>query len=285
MTCEVCAGPTVPLQLDATNALSQCVRCGHLLRDPDRAPAGHRDQAYGGEPALDKARLALTYRSLRRHSRPASVFEVGFGTGAMLRHFLDDGAAVAGADPDQLGLAVDPVVAAHGRLVRAPMEQIDPDAFDVDLVFGVHVLEHVVDPMRTLELAFDLLRPGGQVQFFTPAGDSDGLRHFGADWWMLEDPTHVRFFTARSAQRAAEKAGFVDVQVDRPVLDSITTDAGSLARRITRARGRAPRSRGALDSTVVLAAAAVTGPLVVAGRALRAGLRPTLQLIARRPAS
>lgn len=263
--------------------LTRCTDCGHLVRDLDRAPAGHRDLAYGGEPTLDRARLALTYRAMRRSAPDGgvrSVFEIGYGTGSLLRRFLDDGAHVAGADPDQLGLAVDEQVRRHGDLAHGTVEEIEPGSLEADLVYGVHVLEHVLDPARTLRVAHDLLRPGGQVQFFTPAGDSIGPRAYGAAWWMLEDPTHVRFFTARSAEQALRDAGFTDIEVRRPLLDSLTTDAGSLARRVS----RSVRPHGALGSRAVLAGALATTPAVVAVRAAYPAARPTLQLIARRAA-
>lgn len=283
MACEVCGGPLRDRRLDADNVLAECEVCGHLERDLTRAPARHRDAAYGGEPALDRMRLDLTYRALRRAfdgaAPPRSVFEIGYGTGALLRRFHDDGALIAGADPDQLGLAVDPVVRAAGRLFPTGIEQVDPGQVQVDAAYGVHVLEHVDDPAQTLRQAYALLRPGGAVQCLTPSGDSDGLRTFGSAWWMLEDPTHVRFFTAESLGRAARAAGFTDVAVQRPVLDSLSTDVASLARRT----GRTDVAQGALAARPVLAAAAVTAPVVLAARAVRPRLRPTLHLVARRP--
>ncbi len=277
--CEICGGLMRGRALAPGQVLAECVACGHLARDLRSAPAGHRDLAYGGEPALDRLRLALTYRALRRHADPGSVFEIGFGAGHLLRRFADAGASVAGADPDQLGVEVDPVVRAAARLHDGPVESVPGDEPQVDLVYAVHVLEHVADTDETLVAAWRLLRPGGVLQCLTPAGDSDGLRVFGPAWWMLEDPTHVRFFTARSLERAALRAGFTDVTVRRPVLDSLTTEVASMVRRV---RPR-PRPTGVLGRPAMLAAGAACAPAVVALRAVRPALRPTLQLIARRP--
>jgi len=261
-------------------SLRRCEDCGHLTRDLQDAPAGHRDRAYGGEPTLDAWRLALTYRLLTAHGRPGSVFEVGFGAGSLLRRFLDAGATVAGTDPDQLAVDVDPVVRARGDLHAAAIEDLPPTAAQVELVYGIHVLEHVRDPLRTLERAADLLSPDGRVQFLTPAGDSAGLRLYGSAWWMLEDPTHVRFFTAESLRRAALSVGLTDVRVTRPVMDSLVTDVASIARRL---RPRA-RPHGVLAERPVLVAGLASAPLVLGARAIHPGLRPTLQLTARKPA-
>lgn len=299
--CEICRNSTERLLLRGGDALGRCRDCGHLRRNLTDAPADHRNHAYGGEPTLDAWRLALTHRLLTRRfaahrhvdtdpdSRPStasparegmprSVFEIGYGSGALLRRFLDGGATVAGADPDQLEMDVDPLVRERGDVHTAPIEDLILTGQQVELVYGIHVLEHVLDPMRTLQHAADLLAPGGVVQFLTPAGDSDGLRAYGRAWWMLEDPTHVRFFSAESLRRTATSVGLTDVRVTRPALDSLVTDVASLTRLI---RPR-PRPQGVLAQPSVLAAGLATAPLVLAARAARPALRPTLHLSARK---
>ncbi|WP_245634472.1 class I SAM-dependent methyltransferase [Janibacter limosus] len=259
--------------------VDRCERCGHIVRDLDRCPADHRDLAYGGEPTLDRIRLDLTYRELVRDGVPPRVFEVGYGAGSMLRRFLDAGAEVAGVDPDQLGVRVDEVVRARGDLRTGGIEDASRLPGDQDLVYGIHVLEHVVDPHVALRSSWELLRPGGRASFITPAGDSSGLDRYGAAWWMLEDPTHIRFFSAESLSRAAAAAGFVDIEVRRLLLDSLSVDAASLARAVR----PGARPRGVLGSKPVLAAAVASVPFVVAQRLVAQRSRPTLQLIARRP--
>lgn len=276
--CEICGGMPQRLPLGDGETVLRCPECGHVVRSLDAAPAGHRAHAYGGEPTLDAWRLALTYRLLTAHGVPRSVFEIGYGSGALLRRFLDAGATVAGTDPDQLEVDVDAVVRERGDLHDRPIEDLAVGADQAELVYGIHVLEHVTDPLRTLRHAADLLQPGGTVQFLTPAGDSDGLRLYGRAWWMLEDPTHVRFFSGESLRRAATSVGLVDVRVTRPVADSLVTDVASLARRL---RPR-PRPQGVLAQRSVLAAGLATAPLVLAARGVRPTLRPTLHLTARR---
>lgn len=279
LECEVCGFSVRGQAIKGGCILDKCDRCGHLLRDLERCPAQYRDLAYGGEPTLDRIRLDLTYRELVRDGVPGRVFEVGYGAGSMLRRFFDAGAEVAGVDPDQLGIDVDEVVRAKGDLRTGGIEDASQLPGDQDLVYGIHVLEHVVDPHAALRSSLELLRPGGRASFITPAGDSSGVDRYGAAWWMLEDPTHIRFFSADSLARAAESAGFVDVEVRRLLLDSLSVDAGSLARAV---RPR-PRPRGVLGSAPVLAGAVASVPFVIGQRLLSARSRPTLQLIARRP--
>lgn len=284
-TCEICRAEVRGWAIGPGQALERCDACGHLERDLERCPADHRDLAYGGEPTLDRIRLDLTYRALTRDGIPGNVFEVGHGAGHMLRRFLDAGAAVAGVDPDQLGVDVDVEVSRRGRLYAGGVEEMASQARaeapgdGYDLVYGIHVVEHVVDPRATFRACRELLRPGGTLQLLTPAGDSRGVTLHGSSWWMLEDPTHVRFFTADSLARAARDAGFVDVEVRRPLMDSLSVDAASLAR-----RAGLGGAKGVLGRRSVLAGAVLSVPPVVLARMARPLLRPTLQLVAHLPA-
>jgi SAM-dependent methyltransferase len=277
--CEVCGAATRPWHLLGGGSLDRCPECGHLTRDLERCPAAHRDHAYGGEPTLDRARLILTYRSLVANGVPESVFEIGYGGGGLLRMFHDAGAQVGGVDPDQLQVGVDPVVAKEGDLRVGTVEDLDPTSVSAELVVGVHVLEHVLDPARTLEGVRAITMPGGRIAFLTPAGDSWGPKVFGSNWWMLEDPTHIRFFSARSLALAAERAGFTDVVVDRPLLDSLSVDAASVARMAA----RTPDPRGTLARKGVLLGAVASTPMVTLARLVRPSTRPTLRLTARVP--
>ncbi|WP_235498933.1 class I SAM-dependent methyltransferase [Knoellia sp. Soil729] len=266
------------MRLRGGGQLDRCLSCGHLHRSLEDAPANHRDAAYGGDPALDAVRTRLTYRWLRAAGRPASVFEIGYGSGALLRRFHDDGAAISGVDPDQLAVDVDPVVTQHGRLWNCAVEEVPDGAVGADLVVGVHVIEHVADPVVTMRKAASLLSRTGGLVLLTPAGDSWGLSTFGSAWWMLEDPTHVRFFTQESLRRLARDAGLVDVRVDRLVLDSISVDLASAVR-----AWRPPGPAGALASGAVRGAALLTAPVVGGMRLVAPRTRPTLRLTARRP--
>ena len=96
---------------------------------------------------------------------------------------------------------------------------------------------------------------------------------------MLEDPTNILFYTAESLARAAAAGGFVDIEVRRLLLDSLSVDAASLARAVR----PGDRPRGVLGSRPVLAAALASVPLVLGQRLLSPRSRPTLQLLARRP--
>jgi SAM-dependent methyltransferase len=276
VTCEACNGRTDPWRLDDGNVVLRCATCGHLRRDLADCPARHRSTTYGGDPGLDAVRLRLTYRLLRGAAPSArSVFEVGFGTGALLQRFRRDGATVAGADPGHLERPVHPSLSAEPAIHRLPLADV-PNGPVYDLVYAVHVIEHVPDAAAFLAAAQRLVRPGGTLALLTPAADSDVLHRLGSSWWMLEDPTHVRFFTPESARRLVSRAGFGYVRVSRPVLDSAATEVASVVRR----RSRRATDRGVLSRPAVLAAAAAALPVTLAARVIRPRLRASLLIVA-----
>jgi SAM-dependent methyltransferase len=276
--CEICSGATGHRRLRGGGFVDQCLDCGHVHRSLTDCPARHRSRAYGGDPTLDVVRLWLTYRAVRGARRSRRVFEIGFGAGSLLRRFLDDGAEVAGIDARQFDAEVDPEVADRGRLWWGTMETLDADDLVVDLVYGVHVIEHVEDVDKTLRVAKGLLVPGGRLVLLTPAADSWGLRLFGSSWWLLEDPTHVRFFTARSARLACESAGFTAVTTRRLWADNLTMEVGSTARAV---RVAEDSPGGVLSSSIVMSAGVLSAPLVLLIRLLSPRMRPTLCVEAR----
>jgi SAM-dependent methyltransferase len=269
--CGVCGAGVRDWRLRGGGVLFRCPDCGHVERDLIACPARARDVGYGGDPGLDAARLRLTERRLRKLVPGGrSVFEIGYGTGALLRRFLDAGWSVAGVDKGQLEVGVDPEVTRRGRLDRGELETV---------VVGVHVLEHLRDPAAGLAAAHRLLRPGGTLALVTPTADSLGPEWFGDAWWLLEDPTHLRFFSSDSARRALARAGFTDVRVRRLLLDTLSMEVASLRR----AAGRRPRSCGVLAERSTVLAALAAAPITVAARAALPRLRPSLELVAHRP--
>lgn len=282
MSCEVCEAKVRGWRLRDGSTLAVCTECFHIERDLGAAPANHRSAAYGGDPSLDRVRLALTARTLTAAVplRPgARVFEIGFGAGALLARFGSRGHVVGGCDVNQLRIDVDPRVHRDGLCFATGIEEVPVPAQPFDLVYGIHVIEHVDSVRRTLAASRELLAPGGTLVLLTPAGDSASLAVWQDAWWLLEDPTHMRFFSMDSARQSLEQAGFTDVTVRRAMWDNVTMDGASLARFLRRGR----RHRGVLDQRFVRWSAMALAPMALLVRWVFPRWRPTLVITARRP--
>ncbi len=88
-----------------------------------------------------------------------------------------------------------------------------------------HVIEHVLDPIGTMERARDLLRPGGILFGETPNTACWDFRIFGRYWGALHVPRHITFFDYKNLRQALERAGFRDVEI-RPRLRTVGWSAG-----------------------------------------------------------
>jgi len=61
---------------------------------------------------------------------------------------------------------------------------------EIDLFFSSHVLEHVPNPLDTLSLAIDVVRPGGLVLFITPNGSFNYRTKAPNNWYSLWGRKH-----------------------------------------------------------------------------------------------
>ena len=233
--CPACATRTEWWDVGNGTALARCPSCGHIVRDLRYSSAPVRGHAWGGSAAFDRVRIAITMQRMRPlipQGRRARILELGFGRGLMLRRFLDAGHEIHGIEAGMLDVDIDPRVRERGTLHFGRAEDIDLPRDYFDLIYAVHVVEHLSDPQRVFAKLATALAPGGRFYFVTPNAESMGLEVFRDTWWNLEDPTHLNFFSGRSVTRMLERAGFHDVRVDIPILDSLTIEANSAVKRL-----------------------------------------------------
>ena len=68
------------------------------------------------------------------------------------------------------------------------------------------VIEHLPDPRRTVEAAWERLRPGGLLALSTGDVGSMAARLHGRDWSLMTPPWH-QFYFSRKTMRAAAQIG------------------------------------------------------------------------------
>jgi SAM-dependent methyltransferase len=162
------------------------------------------------------------YAFVRREIRPLlppradRVLEIGCGQGGTLAWLKSSGIARR-----TTGIEIDAAAAVLARQRVDSVIEGDADpALDAlpagafDLVLCLDVLEHLVDPWRTMARVTRVLRPGGAVILSVP-----NVRHYSVTlpllWsgrWQYEeagilDRTHLRFFTRTAAAALIRGAG------------------------------------------------------------------------------
>jgi SAM-dependent methyltransferase len=162
-----------------------------------------------------QGKTAAYFAAARRDIEPllppnaGRVLELGCGTGATLAWLKSGGRAAQTVGIEIFPAAADEARAAVDRVICQDFEHAaaPADLGRFDLILCLDVLEHLVDPWKTLDrLVRDHLVPGGTVVLSVP-----NIRHhsvllplaFKGRWDYADhgplDRTHLRFFTYASA--------------------------------------------------------------------------------------
>lgn len=197
------------------------------------------------------------HRVLRRlrDLRPGHVLDLGCSDGRLAERIRAMGHEVTGVDVEKhegVGERVD-------RFFEADLDQGLPrevgDGFDV--ILGADVFEHVRQPQDLLAECRSRLRPGGVMIVSIPNFSHwyprlrVMLGVFDYDRRGILDAGHVRFFTRRSFERVAQRAGLRVRRVDAVGPPQQVVQRGA-AQETERASGVARLVQRLNDATVAL---------------------------------
>jgi SAM-dependent methyltransferase len=147
---------------------------------------------------------------------PGRMLEIGCGRGELLRGAANRGWEVMGVEmtPGFAELARSQGI----RVESSPVESCTSLKLEFDAILLAAVLEHLYDPVDTLQRVAAALRPGGVVYINVPNESSLTMRAGnlylmarGLDWSINLSPTfppfHVVGFSPSSLRRALSRAG------------------------------------------------------------------------------
>jgi len=211
MACPSCnsanVAPVWPGEQHDDFSLVQCRGCSLVSTHPwpsdEQLAIAYRSEYYGQRnarfwPPLEKLVRRLRQRraaELSHLSKPGHVLDIGCGRGWTLAALRDEGWQVRGVElhehaarhaVDELNIDVD-----IGGFEPARYEA---ESFDAIILW--HVLEHVRDPLQTLDGIVRLLRPGGVLAVAVPNRASWQARVTRNAWFHLDLPRHLWHFSA-----------------------------------------------------------------------------------------
>lgn len=199
--------------------LVRCASCGLVYLNPRPDPGelgAYYDDPYRLWQSASESGLQARFRRMgaRRKLKAVEVcgargrlLDVGCGNGDFLLEAGLRGWDAAGTefDAQQAGYAA----RRSGADVR-PGELsgcgFGEGSFDVITMW--HVLEHMPDPLATLEAALSLLKPGGFIFVAVPDCSSWAARLFGRHWAGYDAPRHLQNFPAGTLKKTLTRAGF-----------------------------------------------------------------------------
>jgi 2-polyprenyl-3-methyl-5-hydroxy-6-metoxy-1,4-benzoquinol methylase len=219
--CWICDGPGAPVATLGVLGFRRCARCGFVFR-PELDEAATRSVYEGGAyenrdfaaayaitSSLDERRANARHRLawLQGHVNVGRLLDVGAAGGAFVLEAARSGFDAFGVEPA-------PAFAAHARealgvdVRDGRVEDLALPAGSVDVATMWHVLEHIPEPLSTLDVLRAALRPGGLLVVEVPNLDSVAARRDGVAWTHLDPEVHVSQFTPRTLSALLERAGF-----------------------------------------------------------------------------
>ncbi|MDB2609472.1 class I SAM-dependent methyltransferase [Paracoccaceae bacterium] len=114
---------------------------------------------------------------------------------------------------DWIGFDFDPTSAdagkAKGYTIFTDIEALRSKSEAIggfDYIIMSHILEHVTDPLSTLEKVSELLSENGEILVYTPNMQAFGRALVGKYWRGYEAPRHFHIFSPKSLSRLIENS-------------------------------------------------------------------------------
>jgi len=255
----------------------KCPRCFHIKRDVKLCNANAREHAWGGDELFDKIRTALTFLRFKPllQSSQKNILEIGFGSGLMLERFIKQGYSTSGVEANYMEKDTHHLEK-EAVLYLDKIENIKLPENTFDFIYGIHLIEHVDSPKILLSKCFHALKKGGKIYFITPNGKSKGLEFFKENWWNLEDPTHIRFFSEKSLTFLLRKSGFKVIKTGKPFWDSLTLEINSLHRIFEKNKTK----HGILNNKLLKISTVLLLPISILLRVIDPNITPSIEIIA-----
>ena len=280
--------PSLRLPGDLWFELRRCRSCGLVylsprpvdevmaeLYQPQHYTAPRQDLVRRLEGMITNERVTF----VNKHTPGRRLLDVGCGNGGFVIAMAAAGYDVFGLEPYQ-GTSDALPEALRSRIEHTPFAAANYPKEHFDLITFWHVLEHLAQPVETLQRIRGFLKREGRLIVEVPNLACRESNWLGPYWYNLDAPYHFWHFTPQTLEAIVHKAGFevttvVTSAVTRPVwlLNYLLLGASVAAKRwqaLHPVWGNWPRANLALGLA-----------MCAGGRVLFAGSCPMMRVVAR----
>ena len=216
-----CADETLELEKDHMRIV-RCKACDLVYVNPTFDEAHYR-QVYASQVYQDivrdlginsheyrvgrfgTERVGMMAEQLRANGRAPRYLDVGCSTGFVVEAARDRGW-------DAIGIDLNPSAVEYGRTRGLDLRTVSledagfvPASFDAVSLFDV--LEHLLDPRRTLSSCVQLLAAGGIVFLYVPNFDSASRLLMGANAHFIWPTHHLNYYTPTTVRDLILRSG------------------------------------------------------------------------------
>lgn len=142
------------------------------------------------------------------HCQGGKILDLGCGTGDTLILLKKLGWDVYGMDMDENAIATAKKRGLNNLKLGThnSLDEYQDNYFDAIRLY--HVIEHLDNPARCLNLIKRKLKKGGELIMGTPNIESVVSKIFKPYWYNLDSPRHLFVFSPRTLRMLVEKNGF-----------------------------------------------------------------------------
>ena len=167
------------------------------------------------QQAQSRRRLRQIESVTGRLAEGTRVLDVGCGRGELLARLKNARRCAC------VGTDINPDVLLHVQeqlgipVYRGPLQALSLQHGSFDLVTMTEYLEHEPHPGQVIEAARTLLNPGGYLAIEVPDITGPPGRWFRHNWWQIDAPRHLMFFSPNTLSKSLQDRGFEVVRVRR----------------------------------------------------------------------
>lgn len=144
-------------------------------------------------------------------SKTTRILDVGCGSGTFLKVIKDKfNPIIEGIDPSSNAVEAGKE---NGLVIKKGFIKDIPAENRYDIIYMLHVIEHLDDPTSELKYLYELLNHNGKLIIGTPNTRSLERYLFGKYWDGWDAPRHIYIFNTKSLKYLLKNIGFEEVQV------------------------------------------------------------------------